>query len=150
MIGRLAALAAGVAAAAGAAIWAGRKADRASRRGRKRRAARAADGRRRGAGGGARNATADQPRASGAVRPAAPDPGLAAPEAPGDSLTSLKGVGSVSAARLRDMGVTTFAQIAAWSDDDVEAVAAVISVSPERIRREDWVGQAKARGEPPE
>jgi len=32
----------------------------------------------------------------------------------------------------------------------VEAVAAVISVSPERIRREDWVGQAKARGEPPE
>jgi predicted flap endonuclease-1-like 5' DNA nuclease len=39
--------------------------------------------------------------------------------------------------------VTTFAQIAAWSDDDLERVATDIKVSAERIRREDWVGQAR-------
>lgn len=63
----------------------------------------------------------------------------------GDTLTELTGVGAVSAGRLQEIGITTFAQIAAWSDDDMEAAAARIKVSPERIRREDWVGQARAK-----
>jgi predicted flap endonuclease-1-like 5' DNA nuclease len=44
--------------------------------------------------------------------------------------------------------VTTVAQIATWSDADVESVAAQIKVSPERIRREDWAGQARAATKP--
>jgi predicted flap endonuclease-1-like 5' DNA nuclease len=50
----------------------------------------------------------------------------------------------VSVERLGAIGITTVAQVAAWSDADVDAVAARINVSPERIRREDWVGQARA------
>jgi predicted flap endonuclease-1-like 5' DNA nuclease len=42
------------------------------------------------------------------------------------------------------MGVTTAAQVAAWTDEDVERAAAQIKVSAERIRREDWIGQAQA------
>jgi predicted flap endonuclease-1-like 5' DNA nuclease len=72
-----------------------------------------------------------------AAAPAGSHPG-------GDDLTSLKGVGAVSAERLGSIGVTTVAQIAAWTDEDIESVAARIKVSPERIRREDWVGQAGA------
>ena len=36
------------------------------------------------------------------------------------------------------------AQLAAWSDEDIDTYGARIKVSPERIRREDWVGQARA------
>jgi NADH-quinone oxidoreductase subunit E len=66
------------------------------------------------------------------------------PVVPGDELRSIRGVGAVSAGRLAGLGVTTLAQLAAWSDEDIEAMAARIRVPPERIRREDWVGQAKA------
>ena len=65
--------------------------------------------------------------------------------ATGDELHSIKGVGAVSEGRLRELGVTTFAQIAAWSDEDIEAVAPRMNISAERIRHEDWVGQARAK-----
>lgn len=68
----------------------------------------------------------------------------AAGDAAGDDLTALKGIGAVSAERLGSSGVTTLAQIAAWTDEDIESLATAIKVSPERIRREDWVGQARA------
>lgn len=64
-----------------------------------------------------------------------------------DDLQAVKGIGDVSEERLAEAGVTTLAQIAGWSDDDLETIAAAIKVSPERIRREDWVGQAKAAAE---
>ena len=35
-------------------------------------------------------------------------------------------------------------RLAAWTDADIDAYGARIKVSPERIRREDWVGQARA------
>ena len=60
------------------------------------------------------------------------------------SLRSIKGIGSVSEERLATLGITTTEQIAGWSDDDVDRVASEIQVSAERIRREDWVGQARA------
>lgn len=62
----------------------------------------------------------------------------------GDDLQAIKGIGGVSEQRLSAIGVTTFAAIAAWSDDDVERVAKDIKISAERIKREDWVGQARA------
>ena len=64
-----------------------------------------------------------------------------------DDLQTVKGIGDVSERRLAEQGITTFAQIAAWSDVDLEAVAGAIKVSPERMRREDWVGQARAISE---
>jgi predicted flap endonuclease-1-like 5' DNA nuclease len=78
------------------------------------------------------------PRPADAPAPAAPPSGSA------DDLTSLKGIGAVSAERLAEVGITTFAQLAAWSDEDIDEMGPRIRVSPERIRREDWVGQARA------
>ncbi len=46
--------------------------------------------------------------------------------------------------RLRAAGVTSVAQIAGWSDADIEAIAPSLKVTPERIRREAWVEQARA------
>jgi len=44
--------------------------------------------------------------------------------------------------KLNDAGVTHFAQIAAWSDDDVAHMDELLSFRG-RITREDWIGQAK-------
>jgi predicted flap endonuclease-1-like 5' DNA nuclease len=61
----------------------------------------------------------------------------------GDDLTAVKGIGAVISGRLAEAGVTSYRQIAAWDDAGLEATAATIKISPERIRHEDWVGQAR-------
>ena len=76
----------------------------------------------------------------GATAPAAAAPAAkkaAAPAAAGaDDLTQLTGVGPAAAKKLNDAGITSFAQIAALSADDIAAIDAV-KVKPE------WVEQAK-------
>jgi large subunit ribosomal protein L21 len=62
-----------------------------------------------------------------------------------DDLTAIKGLGKVKAARLAEAGVTTFAQVAAWTDEDIAEVGLQVNTSPGQIKREDWVGQAKAK-----
>jgi predicted flap endonuclease-1-like 5' DNA nuclease len=42
------------------------------------------------------------------------------------------------------MGISTADQVAGWTEADLDRVAGEIHVSAERIRREDWVGQARA------
>lgn len=63
--------------------------------------------------------------------------------ASGDDLTQLKGIGPGLEKALRGAGVTTFAQIAAWTEADIRAIAPVLRARPERIQREDWVGKAQ-------
>lgn len=53
-----------------------------------------------------------------------------------DDLTQITGVGPAAAKKLAEAGLTTFAQLAALSDDDIAAIDAV-KVKPE------WVEQAK-------
>lgn len=60
-----------------------------------------------------------------------------------DDLTIIKGLGTKSVERLADLGVTKLAQIAAWTDADIDEIAPRIRVGAERIRHEDWVGQAR-------
>jgi predicted flap endonuclease-1-like 5' DNA nuclease len=60
-----------------------------------------------------------------------------------DDLTRLKGVGPKLAAQLRDMGITRFAQIAAWDDADIDRVDAQLGRFQGRIRRDGWVEQAR-------
>lgn len=68
------------------------------------------------------------------------------PETPdgADDLTELKGLGPKAAEKLNALGVTRFAQIADWSEDDVARIDEAIA-GRGRIDREDWVNQAKAR-----
>ena len=65
------------------------------------------------------------------------------PDASGDDLTRIKGLGPKLAATLRDLGVTTFAQIAAWDEAGIDRIDSQLGRFQGRIRRDDWVGQAQ-------
>lgn len=69
--------------------------------------------------------------------PAAPQPDA------GDDLTRIKGVGGKLNELLVSLGVTTFAQIAAWSDADIDRIDAQLGRFQGRIRRDSWVEQAR-------
>ncbi|WP_264213630.1 50S ribosomal protein L21 [Leisingera thetidis] len=78
--------------------------------------------------------------ASGATKAAPKAAAKAAPAADAaagsDDLTQLTGVGPAAAKKLAEAGLTSFAQIAALSEDDIAGIEA-IKVKPE------WVEQAK-------
>ena len=59
-----------------------------------------------------------------------------------DDLTEISGVGPVIVKKLHDLGVTTFAQIAAWSKDDIAAMDEKLNFKG-RIDRDEWLKQAK-------
>lgn len=60
-----------------------------------------------------------------------------------DDLKKIKGIGPVNEAQLNELGIYTFAQIAAWTPANVDWVEGYLSF-PGRIGREDWIGQARA------
>jgi len=69
-------------------------------------------------------------------------PKKAAAAAGADDLKQLSGVGPALEKKLHEAGVTTFAQIAAWSNADVAAMDEKLSFKG-RIEREGWIEQAK-------
>jgi large subunit ribosomal protein L21 len=87
-----------------------------------------------------------------AVADAAPK--VAAPKAAaaasGDDISLIGGIGPKIHKALTEMGITTFAQIAAWTPADVERIEADIKQKG-RVAREDWIEQAKElmAGKPP-
>lgn len=60
-----------------------------------------------------------------------------------DDLTRIKGVGPKLVARLAELGVTSFAQIAAWNEADIDRIDSQLGRFEGRIRRDSWVEQAK-------
>ena len=64
-------------------------------------------------------------------------------EPAGDDLTRIKGVGPKLAARLDELGVAGFAQIAAWDEAEIDRVDAELGRFQGRIRRDNWVEQAR-------
>jgi nucleotidyltransferase/DNA polymerase involved in DNA repair len=72
------------------------------------------------------------------MRPA----GLSGPRAGvPDNLTRIRGVGERNEARLNRLGIYHFGQIAAWTPGEVRWIGQYLAF-PERIERDDWVGQA--------
>ena len=96
-----------------------------------------------GAGSAPRVAVDAAPVAKAApkAKKAAPKAETAAP-AGADDLKKLSGVGPALEKKLVAAGVTTFAQIAAWTDADVTAMDEQLSFKG-RIEREGWIAQAK-------
>jgi len=78
------------------------------------------------------------------AKPAAKPAAKAAKKAAegGDDLKRLSGVGPALEKKLHEAGVTTFAQIAAWTPEDVAAMDEKLSFKG-RIEREGWIEQAK-------
>ncbi len=60
-----------------------------------------------------------------------------------DDLKLIKGIGPVSETRLNDYGITTYAALAAVTDDELQAVADQVKMSVERVK--PWVEQARER-----
>lgn len=60
-----------------------------------------------------------------------------------DDLKEIKGIGPALEATLHENDVTSFAQIAAWSETDIDHYAELIGRMGGRIRSDDWVAQAK-------
>jgi predicted flap endonuclease-1-like 5' DNA nuclease len=61
----------------------------------------------------------------------------------GDDLTRIKGLGPRLADQLHALGVTSFAQIAAWDEAEVDRIDAQLGRFQGRIRRDDWRAQAQ-------
>jgi len=78
--------------------------------------------------------------AKGAAPKAKAAPAAASGE--GDDLTQLSGVGPALLKKLNAAGITTFAQIAAWTEADVAEFDEKLSLKG-RIEREGWIAQAK-------
>lgn len=90
-----------------------------------------------GAGTAAAAIVSEQPTEAARV------PAQAAADETGDDLSRIKGVGPKLKALLISLGVTRFSQIAAWSEEDISRVDAQLGKFEGRIRRDDWVEQAR-------
>ncbi|MBT2133093.1 hypothetical protein KK137_01995 [Croceibacterium sp. LX-88] len=83
------------------------------------------------------------PPAPAAAPVAAPAP-AEAPGSPGvDDLTRIKGLGPKIAQQLKELGVTSFAQISDWDDAEIDRIDAQLGRFQGRIRRDDWPTQAR-------
>lgn len=95
----------------------------------------------------AAKAAADRVRKDASPKPA-PEPAAAARPvdavaSAADDLKRIRGIGPQNEARLHAAGITTFAQIAAWTRKD-QATWGERLAFPGRIEREEWVKQARA------
>jgi predicted flap endonuclease-1-like 5' DNA nuclease len=60
-----------------------------------------------------------------------------------DDLKVLRGIGPSFERALHAAGIRNFAQIAAWTADDIAGIAGKLKTTAQRIKRDDWVGCAK-------
>ena len=61
-----------------------------------------------------------------------------------DDLKKVKGIGPKYREQLAESGITSYAQLASLSDGDLEMIAEVIGRDVQKLRDDDWVGQARA------
>jgi predicted flap endonuclease-1-like 5' DNA nuclease len=73
----------------------------------------------------------------------APPPILSGPAGP-DDLKLIVGVGPVLERMLHNLGITTFRQIARWTDRDIGEFDTKLPEFPGRIARDQWVTQARS------
>jgi len=86
----------------------------------------------------AKSSAPPKPAAAKKAAPAAAKPATGKP----DNLRRLIGIGPVNEKLLKAQGVTTFAQIAAWTAADIKRIEDVMNFDG-RIAREHWIEQAK-------
>ncbi len=75
-------------------------------------------------------------------KPAEAAPLFKAPKGDADDLKKISGVGPVLEKKLNALGITTYAQVAAFTKAEIDKVDEVLSFKG-RIEREDWLSQAK-------
>ena len=78
-----------------------------------------------------------------AVPPPAPPAAPAATGGAADDLSRIKGVGPKLKAMLIAMDITSFEQIANWTEQDIDRIDAQLGRFEGRIRRDSWTEQAR-------
>ncbi|TIT20020.1 MAG: proton-conducting membrane transporter [Mesorhizobium sp.] len=81
-------------------------------------------------------------KAAPAAKKAATGNSTTAAAGKANDLRRLIGIGPTNERLLKGLGVTTYAQIAAWTPDDVRRIEATLNFDG-RIERERWIEQAK-------
>lgn len=61
-----------------------------------------------------------------------------------DDLTLIEGIGPFIEQKLNDIGIYTYEQISQFADEDIEEVTEKIQFFEGRIKKDDWVNQAKS------
>lgn len=60
-----------------------------------------------------------------------------------DDLTRIKGVGAKLSVRLAELGITSFAQIASWTDADLARIDRLLGAFAGRPARDNWIAQCQ-------
>ena len=89
-----------------------------------------------------KKAAAPKAEAEAKTEEAAAPAATATPAGEADDLKKLNGLGPAIAKKLVEAGITTFAQIAAMTDEDVARVEEELSLKG-RFERDNWIEQAK-------
>lgn len=66
-----------------------------------------------------------------------------APVASADDLKRIKGIGPAFERKLQSLGVKSYADIAAWTEADVERISEALAILPQRIARDGWIESAR-------
>ena len=72
-----------------------------------------------------------------------PRPLRSSPDGERDDLKRISGIGPKLERLLHANDIFNFGQIAEWQDADIQAIDQLLPAFHGRIRREDWVGQAR-------
>jgi chromosome segregation ATPase len=67
----------------------------------------------------------------------------AAKDSPQDDLKKIRGIGPTFERILKKMGIFTFRSIATWDATDMKRIADRLATSPDRIKRDKWIAEAK-------
>lgn len=60
-----------------------------------------------------------------------------------DDLKSIHGIGPVFERSLNKMGIVTFQQLAKWKTNDLKRLAEKLATDSDRIKRDNWIAEAK-------
>ncbi|RAJ99801.1 hypothetical protein LX87_01497 [Larkinella arboricola] len=67
-----------------------------------------------------------------------------ATRAEADDLKEINGIGPFFEKKLHSLRIYTFRQLASFTTEDVQKLSDIIELFPDRIERENWIGQARA------
>ncbi|MFD1143242.1 hypothetical protein ACFQ4C_19095 [Larkinella insperata] len=67
-----------------------------------------------------------------------------ATDAESDDLKEINGIGPFFEKKLHSLRIYTFRQLANFTAEDIQKLSDIIEFFPDRIEREDWIGQARA------
>lgn len=90
------------------------------------------------------SAPAPAKKKSAVAKPASQTKAIASPPVRADDLKLISGVGPGLEKKLKDAGISTFAQIAALSDAEIVELETHVIKFAGRIQRDGWIEQAKA------